>query len=120
MKIVITGSRSITDYALVAQWIESSGFDITEVAHGGSDEGVDACAKRWAEEHGVPTVGFHVTEEEWAKHGPEHRAEMIDAYQPNGVIVLWDGTSPGTRALLRRAAEHLIWAHVFVAAKPPE
>ena len=52
MKVIIAGSRSITDYDLVCNAIALSGFDVTEVVSGCAD-GVDKIGEWWAIRYAV-------------------------------------------------------------------
>ena len=47
MKVIIAGSRDITDYSLVCRAISESKFDITEVISG-TARGVDTLGEKWA------------------------------------------------------------------------
>lgn len=60
IKLVIAGSRKLTDYALIDKAIDFARLDrelITEVISGGA-KGVDTSAKAWAENNGVPFKEF--------------------------------------------------------------
>ena len=53
MRVIIAGSRDITDYALVCRAVEESGFEVTQVVCG-CRRGAYKLGERWADEHGVP------------------------------------------------------------------
>jgi hypothetical protein len=57
MKIIIAGSRSMTDPSIVDDAIRDSRFQITEVVSGGAT-GVDTLAEIWAEQKGIPVKRF--------------------------------------------------------------
>jgi len=67
MKVIIAGSRTITDYNLIKSAVEKSGwFDkITEIISGCA-RGVDQLAIRFAKEHNIPVAKFPA---DWDKHG---------------------------------------------------
>lgn len=65
MKVIVAGSRNITDAALVERALKASGFFITQVVSGGC-RGVDKIAEAWAEKKGVHIKVF---EAEWGKRG---------------------------------------------------
>lgn len=44
MKVVIAGSRTILDSSVIAEAIDKSGFEITEIVSGGA-QGVDRLAE---------------------------------------------------------------------------
>lgn len=52
MKVIVAGSRSITNRQFVYNIIENSGFNITEVVSGNAN-GVDKLGEQWAVEHGI-------------------------------------------------------------------
>ena len=54
MKVVIAGSRTITDYKWLCEAIHRSGFDITLVISGKEPKGVDQLGELWAKAHGIP------------------------------------------------------------------
>lgn len=57
MKVVISGSRSITDPSVVYKALDECGFDITEMISGNAI-GVDMFGERWAKDHNIPTKIF--------------------------------------------------------------
>lgn len=103
MKVIVAGSRGITDYEIVKGSIEASPFIISEIVSGGA-RGVDRLGERWAEETNCPYTRFPA---EWHKHGRSagyirntHMANYADA-----LIAIWDGHSPGTRHMIKAARE---------------
>jgi len=98
MKVIIAGSRTITDYEFVLEAIEESGFKITEVVSGCAN-GVDKLGERYALENNIPIKLFPA---QWIKYGRgagiirnKEMAEYADA-----LIACWDGTSAGTRNMM--------------------
>ncbi len=53
MKVIIAGSRSITNMRLVENAVIDSGFDVTEVVCGMA-RGVDELGRQWAKSRGIP------------------------------------------------------------------
>lgn len=95
MKVVIAGSRSITDYPLVRYAIETGPLKgrITEVVCGMAS-GVDTLGARWAWWHGVPIKEFPA---EWAmgrEAGFRRNRQMAD--YADAAIIVWDGRSRGS------------------------
>lgn len=80
MKIIIAGSRDITDYDVICRVMQDvvSGWDISEVVCGMSD-GVDLLGKRWAEERSIAVKEFPAN---WGllgkMAGPVRNKEMVD------------------------------------------
>ncbi len=61
MKVIIAGSRTITDMAIVEQAIAISKFEITEV-FSGMAKGVDLLGLEWGHAHGVLILRYgHLT-----------------------------------------------------------
>jgi len=98
MKVIIAGSRTITDIELVEKAIEDSPFDITEVVTGCA-RGVDTLGIKFAWEHMIPKKEFPA---DWDKYGKaagfirnKQMAEYADA-----LIAVWDGKSKGTAHMI--------------------
>ena len=101
MKVIIAGSRGITDFALMEQAVSESQFEITEVVSGGAC-GVDQLGERWAREHDVAIRQFLP---DWHTHGKSAgfiRNDLMVKYA-DALIVLWDGASRGTKHTLEQA-----------------
>lgn len=98
MRVLIGGSRSITDRAALEFAIAGSGVTVSEVITGNST-GADGLASQWATDHGIPLT---VVPLDWAKHGG--RAEMVRneqaALMAESCIMVWDGFSRGTAHMI--------------------
>jgi len=103
MKVIIAGSRHITDYDALKKLIEQTEWDIQEVVSGGC-RGVDVMGEQWAKEHAIPVREFIA---DWARYGREagelRNREM--AKYADGLILLWDAKSPGASCMLRESAK---------------
>ncbi|MCK5560131.1 MAG: DUF2493 domain-containing protein [Thermoplasmata archaeon] len=101
MKIIIAGSRQITDYDLLLAAISESGFEIDQVISGAA-QGVDALGERYAAENGITLVSKPA---QWHAFGPRagfiRNVEMANC--ADGLIALWDGKSSGTRHMVKTA-----------------
>jgi len=95
MKVLIAGSRSITDYEVVKVAIKKSGFYISELLSGNA-AGVDKLGEKWAEENLIPIKRFLP---DWKTHGkaagPIRNSEMVKVAE--AAIIIWDGQSRGTK-----------------------
>lgn len=98
MKVIIAGSRTITNETLLQGAIEASGFKITEVISG-CEKGVDKLGEQWAEKNNIHVARFPLN---WIHKGRNagrirncYMAEYADA-----LIAIWDRSSPGTRNLI--------------------
>ncbi len=71
MKLLITGSRKLTNYETVKQAIQEletrEGQKITMLLHGGA-KGADTLAQNWAAENGIKT---QVLKPDYEKHHPK-------------------------------------------------
>lgn len=121
MKVIVAGSRTITDYEIVEEAINQSGFQIDIVISGGQvtrDKagkpigGVDWLGECWAEKYGIP---IHVFPAKWELHGrkagPLRNQEMVD--RAHALIAIWDGQSRGTADIIKRAEAKGIPIFIF-------
>jgi hypothetical protein len=98
--LLVTGSRSITDEALVVYALEQTlhdlGGTVARLIHGGA-AGVDTLAGKWAERRGIPTsvVRPHFDQGRGNRAYLERDAAMVD--MATHVVAIWDGQSRGTQ-----------------------
>lgn len=101
MRVIVAGSRTITDASLVERVIAESGFDVTEVVSGGA-QGADALGEQWATRRGIPVRRFPA---DWRTHGkaagPARNAEMV-AYA-DALVAVRENASPGTTNVIALA-----------------
>ena len=110
MKVIIAGSREITDYDLILRGVLNAGFDITAVISGGA-KGVDTLGAQFANEANLPLFTFPA---EWEKYGRKAgpiRNELMAKFG-EGLIAVWDGKSRGTKHMIDRATAHGLKIHV--------
>lgn len=97
-KVVIAGSRDITDYELLCSEIAASKYNITEVVSG-TARGPDQMGEKWAIDRLIPVKRFPA---DWKKHGnaagPIRNKEMAEYCDM--AIILWDGESKGTKNMI--------------------
>ena len=134
MKVIIAGSRSITDYDIVKSIIGERFEDLqyrlhlnisfTEVIHGDAI-GVDKLAKRWAIENNIshkpfkPNYWAHgrygapkIRNTEMAKYASMHEGHY------SALIAIWNGKIPsGTGDMILKA--HRYGLTVFVTTLQP-
>jgi hypothetical protein len=101
MKVIIAGSRDITDPSLiplaVANAAAMKGIFITEVVCGKA-RGVDTLGEAWAKANGITVKPFPA---KWVVDGKLHRGAghvrnaQMGKYA-DALIALWDGYSNGT------------------------
>lgn len=100
MKVIIAGTRTITDYSLVETVIKESGFDINEVVCGEA-RGVDILGKSWAIANNIPVKSFPA---DWNKFGKSagYKRNVQMADYSDGLIAITTG-SPGTTHMINIA-----------------
>lgn len=111
LKVIIAGSRTITDYDLVKPvleaWqhrLESKWHVISEIVSG-TARGVDKLGEMYAQENDIEVVRFPA---DWAHHGKgagpirnEQMAEYADV-----LFLIWDGESRGSANMKKMAQEY--------------
>ena len=111
MKVIIAGSRSITDEKILFRALEQCGFDITEVVCGLA-RGADALGRC----HAICSdLGLKEFPADWKKYGRragyirnEEMAQYADA-----LLALWDGSSPGTKHMIEQAKKYKLKVFVY-------
>lgn len=108
MKLIIAGSRTITDIKLIDSMVSSSMnlwgttiSQIQEVVCGGAS-GVDRLGEIWANRNKILVKFFYA---EWTKYGKSagpKRNEQMAKYGTH-LIVIWDGISKGTKNMINNA-----------------
>ena len=97
MKLLIIGSRTITDFDLTNHIPEE-----TELIISGGAKGMDTVAERYADEHGIEKLIIKPQYEKFGRAAPIKRnEEMVDA--ADAVLAVWDGESRGTKYTLNYA-----------------
>ena len=91
MKLLIAGSRSITDFDL--EGVVPEGVD-TIISGGAS--GVDTLAEEYADKHNIEKIIVRPEYDKYGKAAPIKRnQEMVDMCDE--VLIIWDGVSRGTK-----------------------
>ena len=113
MKVIVAGSRNITDEASVFCNIESVWFEKIDEIVSGTASGVDRLGERYAAERGIPVKQFPA---DWAAHGKAagymRNKQMAD--YADALIAIWDGRSKGTRHMINLMLDAGKHTHVFV------
>lgn len=124
MKIIVAGSRSITDYQLVSQIISNTinkyDIQVTEIVSGCAG-GVDTLGEQWALENGIPVEPMPAEWDDLTVPGAVIRTNKWDkkynaraGYQRNErmalygdvLISIWDGKSSGSKDMIECATRH--------------
>lgn len=116
MKMMICGSRGITDLKTVIVAVEQSGWVPTEIISGGA-KGIDRLAEEFARMNGLTLT---VMKPDWKRYGRgaglRRNLDMLEACEC--VVAIWDGVSRGTKHSINSAKE--IGRPVFVVNVPAE
>ena len=98
MKIIIAGSREVTDYNLILEAVRKSEFDISEVVSGNA-RGVDKLGERYATENNIDLKIFPADWDRYGKRAGYIRNSEMGEYA-DGLIAIWDGKSKGTKYMI--------------------
>ena len=97
MKLLIAGSRSITDFDL-SPYIPDG---VDEIISGGAC-GIDAIAEKYADDHKISKHILRPKYHLYKRGAPIKRnKEMIE--MADAVLIVWDGRSRGTRSTIQYA-----------------
>ncbi len=97
MKLLIVGSRSITDFDL-SPYIPS---EVDTVISGGAG-GIDSLAENYADTHRLSKYILRPKYELYGRAAPLKRNEqMVDI--ADAVLIVWDGCSKGTQYTIKYA-----------------
>lgn len=112
MRVIVAGSRGISEYDLVCWAIWDSGFQVTSVVTGCAP-GVDALGVRWATERKLPVARYPANWNQWGRAaGPLRNQQM--AGNADALVAVWDGKSPGTAHMIQCARRRGLAVHVVM------
>lgn len=98
MKVIIAGSRILSDYSLVTQAMKRCGFHVTEVVCGCAT-GIDRLGEQWARANNISVKEMPANWDRDGKAaGPIRNREM--AKYADAAVIIWDGKSAGTRNMV--------------------
>jgi uracil-DNA glycosylase family 4 len=98
MKVIVAGSRTITDYQKVKELIKVSGFVIDEIVSGAA-RGVDLLGERYAKENNIPIKQFKADWDTYGKRAGYLRNVQMAEYA-DALVAVWDGISSGTKHMI--------------------
>ncbi len=100
MKVIIAGSRTLTDYHLVCAAVYESKFNITEVVSGCAI-GIDTLGLKWADDNQVAKKKMPADWDRWGK-GAGFIRNIAMAEYADALIAVTNG-SRGTAHIIRVA-----------------
>ena len=103
-RVVVAGSRHITDYSVVEAAILESGFQIDEIVNGCA-RGPDFFGGLFAKKNGIPTKEFPANWALYQLSAGHIRNEQMAKYATH-LILVWDGKSRGSRSMLSLARQY--------------
>jgi hypothetical protein len=107
MKLIVAGSRSFYNYKLMREKLDFYLQNVKEEIEivSGMARGADTLGERYADEKGYPVKHFPA---EWFKHrgaSAGYLRNLQMAEYATHCVCFWDGSSPGTRMMIRIAKE---------------
>lgn len=113
MKLLIAGSRGVTDLDTASKAINSVLWGpIEEVVYGGAS-GADELGRQWATKMGIPVKLFPA---DWDLHGKSAgylRNQEMGEYA-DCLVALWNGSSKGTKHMIDIMLALGKETHVFI------
>ena len=102
MKLLIAGSRSITDYEVLEHVINRlPELDVSKIdcVISGTAAGVDTLGEVWAANNRIPVIRYPADWKQYGKAaGPIRNKQMADVC--DSYLILWDGVSHGATNML--------------------
>ena len=95
MKLLVVGSRSITDFDLSAYIAD----DVDTIISGGAN-GIDSLAEKYADEKRISKYIVRPRYDLYGRAAPIKRNEVIVG-MADAVLIIWDGKSKGTKYTLK-------------------
>src|SRR4029077_14766405 len=98
MKLIIAGSRTFTDAALLSQVLRSRKLLVTKLRHGGA-RGADRLGVRWALKHHIRSRCFAADWERFGKSAGVRRNHQM-AQAGDVLVAFYVNNSPGTAHMI--------------------
>ena len=115
MRTIIAGSRTLIDGALVEQGVKECGWQITAVVSGMA-RGIDRLGAAWARRNNIPVVEFPAQWVQWGKRAGYIRNALM-AENAEALLLIWDGESKGSAAMLALARDKGLRIHIVIPPK---
>ena len=115
MKLIIAGSRTIQNYNLIKNTINSLNLNIEEIISGTAN-GVDKLGELYASEYSIKLVKFPADWKNFGKRAGYIRNVEMAKYG-DSCIIFWDGVSNGSKHMIKIAREYNLWLKVYKVEK---
>ena len=115
MKVIIAGSRDITDKKIVEGAIKESGFEITELVCGMA-RGIDIIGFDWAKLNNIPIKRFYPNWRRFYKAAGKVRNKEMALYA-DALIAAWDEKSKGTKHMISCMSKAMKPFHIKIWKK---
>ena len=114
MRVIIAGSRGITDMGSVIAAIQASGFK-PSVVISGMARGVDILGKMWADDNGIPVETYPA---DWNRYGKSagYRRNEVMADKAEALLAIYDGVSRGTKHMIDIATRKGLKVYVYLVS----
>jgi hypothetical protein len=99
LKVIIAGSRSITDEELVQRCIKFIGLDVTEEVCGMA-KGVDLIGRQWAFEHNIPVKEFPADWDKYGRAAGPIRNKQMGEYADAAIVIYKPDVSRGSKNMI--------------------
>lgn len=110
MKLIIAGSRTFNDYALLTKSVAEFLCELNDpfpTIVSGTASGADKLGEKYAKERGLNLICMPA---DWNTHGKSagYKRNEAMALISGACIVFWDGTSRGTQHMINLANEYYL------------
>lgn len=117
MKLIIAGSRTITDFKIVKDAFNNFKFkeDVTEIVEGGA-RGVDSLARELAEKLNIPCTTMAANwydKYDRLNRSAGYRRNVDMANYADMVLAIWDHQSKGTKHMIDIANDREMYVEVY-------
>jgi hypothetical protein len=110
MRVIIAGSRTITDYSIIEKAVLLSGFDITTVISG-TARGVDQLGEEYAQCHNIPIEQYFANWDLYGKSAGYKRNELMATKADGAIVIIKDHSKGSTHMVnIMKAAKKLCFS----------
>ena len=116
MKLIIAGSRNISDQLIVEKAIIKSGFENIEEIVCGCAKGIDMCGYDYGIQKGIfvktmPAIWF--ADGKYDRNAGFKRNERMAKYA-DALLAIWDGYSHGTKNMIMHARNYKLKTFIYL------